>query len=120
MCHGHKVRRGSTQITVTLERGMADGDDIRFEREGDQSPDATPGDVVFEVKVQPHALFERKGDHLYLTETISLKEALLGFSHTLKHLDGRDFVIEQKGVTQPGLSFINSASFFRIHINFKR
>jgi DnaJ-related protein SCJ1 len=102
ICKGHKVKRGSTQMTVTLEKGMKEGQELRFEREADQSPDHTPGDVVFELRVAPHPVFERKGDHLYVTETLNLKEALLGFNHTLKHLDGESVTLSRNEPTQPG------------------
>ncbi|KAJ3077536.1 DnaJ- protein scj1 [Quaeritorhiza haematococci] len=102
-CSGKKVNRGSHQITVTLERGMHDSQKIIFEREGDQSPEITPGNVIFHVKTEPHPLFERKGDNLYLKETITLKEALLGFEKKMKHLDGETLVIKRENVvTQPG------------------
>ena len=38
------------------------------------------GDVVFVLQEQPHAEFKRKGDDLYIERSISLTEALCGFS----------------------------------------
>jgi DnaJ-class molecular chaperone len=32
---------------------------------------------------------------------LSLHEALLGFKRSIRHLDGRDVVVEHTGVTQP-------------------
>jgi DnaJ-class molecular chaperone len=32
---------------------------------------------------------------------LSLHEALLGFKRAIRHLDGRDVVVEHSGVTQP-------------------
>ncbi|KAJ3174677.1 DnaJ- protein scj1 [Irineochytrium annulatum] len=98
-CQGHKVKRGSHQFTVTVERGMADGQAITFENEGDEHPDQAAGDVVFVVKTLPHETFTRAGDNLTVKRTISLKDALLGFEFKLKHLDGEDVTIERKGVT---------------------
>ena len=108
-CHGEKVKRGSSLFTVTIEKGMNQGSHLRYEGEGDQSPDHSAGDVVFDLNIVPHSLFDRKGDHLYVTETISLKEALLGFQHKLLHLDGRMIEISRKDVTtQPGTRLIFS------------
>ncbi|KAJ3300748.1 DnaJ- protein scj1 [Borealophlyctis nickersoniae] len=101
-CAGHKVKRGSHQFTVTVERGMSDGQRIVFEQEGDESPDITPGDVVFIVRTVPHPVFTRKGSNLYMKEVLTLKEALLGFQKVVKHLDGKDLTISRDGVTQPG------------------
>jgi DnaJ family protein A protein 2 len=45
---------------------------------------------VFVLKAIPHATFERSGNDLLTHVTITLSEALLGFSRILlKHLDGR-------------------------------
>ncbi|KAI8803648.1 hypothetical protein BJ742DRAFT_828333 [Cladochytrium replicatum] len=101
-CKGHKVKRGSHPITISIERGMADGSELRFEREGDQSPDHSPGDVVFTVVTEPHSTFQRNGDNLYMSRAIGLKEALLGVKWKLEHLDANVVEIVREGVTQPG------------------
>ncbi|KAI8930385.1 hypothetical protein BC831DRAFT_440338 [Entophlyctis helioformis] len=101
-CDGAKVKRGSSQMTIQVERGMMDGQVITFEGEADQSPDHRAGDVKFTIRTQPHPLFTRRGDNLYMTQTVSLKEALLGFKKTFKHLDGKETAISRKAVTQPG------------------
>ena len=35
-----------------------------------------------------HGVFERRGDDLYMNLTISLRDALVGFSVDITHLDG--------------------------------
>lgn len=53
-------------------------------------PGQPAGDVVFVLKQKPHLVFERSGADLLTTVTITLSEALLGFSRImLTHLDGR-------------------------------
>ena len=52
-------------------------------------------DKIF-VKVQPHPRFERKGLDLIYNHTISLKEALCGFTFELKHLNGKSYTINNK------------------------
>ena len=53
-------------------------------------PGVPPGDVTFIVKAQKHESFERMDNDLITHVTITLSEALLGFSRILlKHLDGR-------------------------------
>ncbi|KAI1321659.1 DnaJ- protein scj1, partial [Mortierella claussenii] len=89
VCHGTKVQRGSEQLTIVIEPGLAEGSTIVFDREGDEAPDVIPGDIIFEVKTRPHALFERRQDALYTYVTITLEQALLGFELELKHLDGK-------------------------------
>jgi DnaJ family protein A protein 2 len=53
-------------------------------------PGIAPGDVVFVLNAIPHESFERNGSDLLIHVTITLSEALLGFSRIiLTHLDGR-------------------------------
>lgn len=55
--------------------------------------------MIFLLKVLPHESFERSGDDLLTHVTITLSEALLGFSRIiLTHLDGRGV----KLTTPPG------------------
>jgi DnaJ homolog subfamily A member 2 len=48
------------------------------------------GDVIFVLRATPHESFERSGNDLLTNVSITLSEALLGFSRILiTHLDGR-------------------------------
>ncbi len=81
--------------------------------------------MVIILQQKSHELFKRQGDDLYLMHTITLTEALCGFSYVLKviasftqsivyfslrfifcfqHLDGRDLVIRHPpgNVIEPG------------------
>ncbi len=50
----------------------------------------------------PDARFERRGDDLLMNHTISLVDALVGFKHTILHLDGHEVTLSATGVTRPG------------------
>ena len=53
-------------------------------------PGVPAGDVVFVLQLQKHPSFERSGNDLLTNVTITLSEALFGFSRILvTHLDGR-------------------------------
>lgn len=49
-CQGRKVVNDVKALNIVIEKGMKDGDEILFEREGEQIPDMIPGDVIFTVK----------------------------------------------------------------------
>lgn len=73
-----------------------------MEEAGDEHPDRLTGDIIFTVETEPHAIYERKGDNLYVIETITLVESLLGFKHSLSYF-GKTFIdLESTGITQPG------------------
>ena len=82
-------------------KGMPSDGEIRFPRESEQTPGVTPGDVLFKFKQVPHERFRRAGDDLHHEMHLSLRESLLGFSRTVRHLDGREVVVKHDGITQP-------------------
>lgn len=100
-CSGHKVHNEEKSLTAQIERGMPSDAEIRFERESEQQPGMTPGDVIFKLRCPPHPRFRREGDNLHHDMRLSLKEALTGFRRGIQHLDGREVVVEHAGVTQP-------------------
>ena len=97
-----KCKNEPKKLTATIERGVAHGEQITFERASEQRPGFIPGDVIMILKQKPHSRFQRRGDDLYHKMTISLKQALTGFKTTLQHLDGHVVDIESKGVTRFG------------------
>lgn len=101
VCNGKKVVHQDKTLDLVIERGMQDGQQIVFEKEGEQSPGIIPGDVIVKLKTRKHPLFTRSGDDLHCEMSITLKEALLGFKRRLPHLDTHGVRVESAGVTQP-------------------
>lgn len=54
------------------------------------------------IRTLPHPIFERRGDDLYTNISISLQDALLGFTIELKHLDGHMVTIQRDKITKHG------------------
>jgi DnaJ-related protein SCJ1 len=101
-CRGRKVIKEDKKLRVEIEKGMKDAQIIVFERESEQHPDMIPGDLVVHLKQNPHRFFHsRTGDDLHATIQLNMKEALLGFSKTVQHLDRRSIQIENDKPTQP-------------------
>jgi len=101
-CKGKKVETGEDTLTIIVERGMQEGEKITFPSQSDEAPDQTPGDLIFKIVTVPHKKFTRKNDDLQYSLTISLLEALVGFTKKIKHLDGHLVEVERKEVTKPG------------------
>ncbi len=107
-----KCKQETTVLKIEIERGMAEGDSITFPHMGDQRPQVLPGDVLAVLQVRSHRKFRRgsprRGESpndLYMTLKISLREGLLGFKRTIKHLDGRDVEVEHADPVSPGETF---------------
>ncbi|GAA5948475.1 hypothetical protein JCM21900_002722 [Sporobolomyces salmonicolor] len=103
LCKGHRIVDAQSDLILHIDRGMPEGAEIVFEGEADESPDWVAGDLVVKVRSKKEkGGFIRKESNLYWKEPISAAEALLGFKHTVKGLDGHDIVLSRTGVTQPG------------------
>lgn len=89
-------------VSVSIEPGSASGDQVTFKGGGEQKPNMIPGDLVFAIKETGHPLFRRSGLSLFVDVEVSLKEALLGWTRELTHLDGRTLKIAVTEVTRPG------------------
>jgi len=63
-----------------------------------------PGDVVIVLQQQKHQVFQRHNCDLMMTREISLTEALCGLVFIVRHLDGRNLVIQSPPgmVIEPG------------------
>lgn len=58
--------------------------------------------LIYRIRAQPHQIFQRVGDDLYTNITISLQDALTGFTLDITHLDGHKVTITREKVTKPG------------------
>ncbi|EGG21667.1 heat shock protein DnaJ family protein [Cavenderia fasciculata] len=101
-CSGKKVEIGEETYTVIVEKGMHNGQQIKLDQLGEESPDMTPGDVIFRIVEIPHSKFRREGDHLHHNLSITLLEALTGFDKTITHLDKHNVRVQSGDITIPG------------------
>jgi DnaJ-class molecular chaperone len=96
-CKGNKVYKDRKVLEVAIEKGMIDGQKIRFSGEADEIPGTVPGDVVIVVQEKQHDTFTRKGADLLVNLELELSESLCGFTKTITHLDGRVIKIDVPG-----------------------
>lgn len=101
-CPNVKFEREQEALTVHVEPGMLDGQFITFFEEGEPVIDGESGDLKFVIRTLPDKTFERRGNDLMLNYTISLVDALVGFSKQIEHLDGHKVTLSSDKVTKPG------------------
>lgn len=101
-CPNVKLVNEERLLELEIEPGMVDGQETKFTAEGEPHLDGDPGDLILKIKTQPHPVFERRGDDLYTNITISLQDALVGFSLEIKHLDGHLVTVTRDKITWPG------------------
>lgn len=106
-CGGNKVLPEDAMLKLAIDRGMSDGNKVTFDGMSEQNPSyKAPGNVVVTLKQQPHAVFTRKGDNLAIAMTLTLREALLGFSRQIRHLDNHVVTVARTEVTHHGAVLI--------------
>ena len=76
-------------IQVTIPQGIHENERMVLQRMGNSAGENNAGDLVVGFEVAKHGVFERENMDLILHKTISLKEALCGFSFELRHLNGK-------------------------------
>lgn len=84
---GH-VRKPET-FDVRIPPGVDTGSRVRVPGKGNAGRNGGPaGDLFIVTEVEPHPLFERKGDNLYVKVPITVTEAALGAKVEVSTLDG--------------------------------
>ncbi len=78
-----------TRSKVRVPSGAGDGDKVRIPGHGQPGPfGGPPGDLILNIRVQPHPFFERSGLDLYLDLPVSLGEAYHGSKVRVPTPDG--------------------------------
>lgn len=83
-------------LYVDIPKGIDTNEIITIKEKGNKLSNQNKGDVEVKVTITNDTMFERIGIDLIYKKTITLKEALCGFNFTINHLDGREFIINNK------------------------
>lgn len=95
-------REEKTTVYVEIPKGTDDGEMIMKEGLGNRRG-MHRSNLLVKVIVEPHRYFKRQGLNLIYSMSLTLKEAICGFSRELEHLDGRTYKImsESDVIVQP-------------------
>lgn len=103
VCQGQRLQQAVETVEVKVPIGTRDGDTQSFEGMAHEEVRGEAGDLIVIFREKSHGRFERDGIHLYTTLPLTVREALLGFSRTIPHLDGSSLALARSDViTQPG------------------
>ncbi|KAJ8729283.1 hypothetical protein PYW08_000864 [Mythimna loreyi] len=101
-CPNVKFVNEERLLEIEVEVGAPDGHKSRLRGEGEPHMDGDPGDLVIVFTTERHPQYTRKGDDLYTNVTITLQDALTGFTMELVHLDGHKVSVSRDKVTWAG------------------
>lgn len=89
-------------VGVVVEKGVENGHVYEYQETGDEYVNVRSSTLNIKVEVVPHDNFERDKDNLKTKVNLSLREALLGYNKSLKHMDGHGVRLNKIGTTNPG------------------
>lgn len=88
-CGGTGQIQKPETFEVRIPPGVDTGSRVRVPAKGDAGINGgAPGDLYIVTEVEPHPLFERKGDNIYVKLPVTVTEAALGAKVEVPTLDG--------------------------------
>ena len=100
------VGKSRKSINVRIPAGVDDGQTIRLKGQGAPGMGGGPnGDLLLEIKLNPHPIFKREGLDLFCEQKISIAQAVLGGKLEVPRLDGSTVSMNIPAGTQGGQRF---------------
>ena len=88
-CSGTGFVSNRKKIAVSIPAGIDNGQSVRIREKGEPGINGGPrGDLLVEVTVSRHPIFQRQDMHIFSTAPISFAQAALGADVKIKTVDG--------------------------------
>ena len=88
-CAGTGYISSKKKISVKIPAGIDDGQSVRIRDKGEPGVNGGPrGDLLVQVTVSRHPIFQRQDVHIFSTVPISFAQAALGADIRIKTVDG--------------------------------
>ena len=88
-CSGTGYTSSKKTIDVTIPAGIDNGQSVRIREKGEPGTNGGPrGDLLVEVNVSRHPIFQRQDMHIFSTVPISFAQAALGGDVKIQTVDG--------------------------------
>lgn len=109
-CNTCKIK-DERSLEIRIPHGVQSGDKTIHQGLGEQPnlPGEQPGNLIFEVFVSPDGLFERNGNDLIHTASITFTQSIVGTTVKIPHYAGEIlFSTKSVGIVQPRKHYIVS------------
>ena len=104
-CRGTGLIRVNKKLSVSIPAGIDDGERIALRGQGNEGKNGgSAGDLIIQILVKPHPIFEREGYHIFCEIPIPVTDAILGAEIEIPTLKEKMKYTIPEG-TQPGTEF---------------
>ena len=104
-CRGSGLEREARKLSVNIPAGIDSGERIALRGQGNEGRSGGPaGDLIIQVVVKEHSIFQREGNNIYCEIPLSVTEATLGAEIDIPTLEGPYKYKIEEG-TQPDTVF---------------
>ncbi len=124
-CRGKGYVKINKKLEVSIPAGIDDGQRIALRSQGNEGRNGgAAGDLIIQVSVRPHPIFERDGNDIYCEVPITFAEAALGATIKIPTLEGQmDYDIPEGTQTgsvftikQKGINAVNSRTRGNLYV----
>ena len=103
VCEGEGRVRAEEKVSIRIPAGVDNNQVLEMKGKGDAGKrGGEPGDLYIRIFVKKHALFERQGDDLFASVSISFAQAALGDKIEITALDKSKIDLEIPSGTEHG------------------
>ncbi len=77
-CNGSGIVNSKESVKIKIPKGIDNGQTIRIQNAGNIGRNNSMGDILLEIRILPHKIFQRDGFDIYMKFPISFSKAALG------------------------------------------
>ena len=105
-CNGVGTVSSKRVVSVNIPRGIGEVTMLVLQSQGNSGVNKGPnGDLGVRISIEPHSVFRRQGNDLYITYQISIAQAILGCSVELPTIFGNYITLDIPPATKHGTIF---------------
>lgn len=124
-CNNKRQTSQTVTLNMNIQKGVTDGSSRKIDGLGEQprTPSETAGDLIVVFRIKNHPKFDRNGNDLRYKLTMTLEEAINGYTFTVPHFGGpltfsthdfasvvdprKDYKVDGKGLTEDSKLYLN-------------
>jgi len=106
VCKGEGRIQERQEIVIDIPAGVDSGQILKLKGLGDVGRKKGPaGDLYVKIIINPHPVFKRKGDDLYINVPVRFSQAILGDKLNIRNINGENIELKIPAGTRAGEVF---------------